>query len=83
MNNFQNNSADLIVNLEKGIRVGNYSSRSFPRDGWIHPCFYCDSLTSRVIEIDDVRTYGCKNCISKKECVLINNEYKYINKNDN
>lgn len=41
--------------------IGN--SNEFPRDGWIHNCYFCEAPTGeRVKFLGKYEVYECKNC---------------------
>ena len=44
----------------------NENNKSLPLNGWIFPCFKCNIITSKFIELD----YICKNIIDKVEVPL-------------
>ena len=69
--------------------VTNYSKSDFstlPEDGWIKPCFYCETITSSYIIvkrkylINDLKYYFCPKCIKNGKYSILGKE-KHLESN--
>ena len=65
---FENNNLILFYHLE---------NKSLPLNGWIHNCFICENVTSKLVNYynyDKIYTTVCKDC----EKNFTNNKYAEI-----
>lgn len=60
----------LWTEIKKGAHVGvliGCEQKSLPKNGWIHPCYFCSVPTSRVVRLKYNHklyyVFRCKECV--------------------
>ena len=50
--------------------VNRYINKKYPTipaEGWLKPCYHCETITSRFLVLDNYKYYFCCGCFRNKQ----------------